>query len=209
MPCSAATVEYLRGAFEINVDPSTIYFRPSYKIVGDWKQRCNEWLTLKDERQYDTEHIFKFKNIDKRDWKELGHEELDSAEPIKFSDKEKEIMNQLECVLRIKGKIQAVDVERGMWDVKNLRKELKNLGATASEEIKRPFCKTSRLLLAWAVEVEIRPIPEAMDVLSIADISEDLIRFPTAQRSENGKGLVFKAGGDNYPILLGVIAKVV
>jgi hypothetical protein len=100
----------------------------------------------------------------------------------------------------------AVDVERGLWDYKGFR-DLGNLSEDAPAYLREKFCRTTKLLLAWGMCLEIT-FPASVFVTDRRSFLSSL-RFPFQQDPQNKDMYFSQTGGDTYPILLAALATIV
>ena len=93
-------------------------------------------------------------------------------------------------------------------DVPNVRKILPDLTDTAPETIKKPFMKTTKILLAYDIEIEVR-VKDGSDT-SLASLlrSRDLSILGvqiTEESIRNGVASI-RGGNGRFPVLLAVLA---
>jgi hypothetical protein len=143
-----------------------------------------------------------------RQWSDLGHPLLDSFQPHEtLSDEQKQFINTLSVTLTFLQKPYSGAIDRGLWDVTNYRDKFK-LHPDAPSRIKKPTCKTSSLILAWGIEIEIT-IPEVVSLSEVKNSTLAVMDLPLKMVGGNGNKLVFSSGGDGIPILVGALADIV
>ncbi|CZT05737.1 uncharacterized protein RCO7_03908 [Rhynchosporium graminicola] len=215
MPCIAVSDDYIRDptirpSGKIVVDPKDVYYRPLYNLPN-FDATCNNWQAINSD-------VSKIERVGplpilmaeaaSRSWSELGHDGLDSAIPAPLSDAQKELLQTLQISLTFLGKPAAVSLDRGMWDVPNVRSKFK-VASTLPAVVRRPFCKTTKMLLAWGMEICIT------FAISVTDLSKEKISLagfkipPLDADADNPNQMRFVAGRSTYPLLLAVLAKIV
>jgi hypothetical protein len=208
MPCIALSEDQVRSLGALKADPKDVYYRPAHSIA-DYERQYNFWV----EHNKATDGPYSISLSDQADltWKALGHPSLDDNAQSPVTAAAVELYSHAQISMWFTGgPAVTVDVDRGAWDVKGVRK-LGQLSADAPGYLQQPFCKTTRLLLAWGVRLELR-IPN-VGVESRKKALLDSLRVPFVKVSGIADGsedvYTYTAGDDTYPIVLAVLAAVI
>ncbi|KAK4163793.1 hypothetical protein QBC43DRAFT_345005 [Cladorrhinum sp. PSN259] len=189
-----------------------VYYRPAHDM-GDYESVVSDWyrsVPYPDSIYRDGPHRLNLAGVWDRSWADLGHPLLDDAAPPggELTEPQKKFINGLDATLTFLHKPYKGNIRRGAWDVLNLR-DTYDLQPDAPASLFEPVYKTTRLIIAWGIEIELT-IPEAIaasdvDVRKITLAGMDL---PLQDVVGNGNKLIFRGGGD-FPILLGAFADLV
>jgi len=209
MPCEAMSQDYIYRAYlagkPITSDPRDIYYRPLYSLP-DYDHICNNWANSSTSlRNQEYPISLDPKLLQSTTWASLGHPALDQGSPVTLTVTQKQLLSQATATVTFKGKPAVVDVDRGMWDVNtNL---MPKLSPSAPAEIRQPYVKTTKLLLAWGLEINIKFPKDAAPLLAAEDNSMWGVSFQasTADATE----LKFTAEEQFYPILVATIGSLV
>jgi hypothetical protein len=162
MPCIVVSEDYIRdptyqASGKIVVNTKDVYYRPLYDLPN-FDATCNNWQALNSDagkvERVGTLPILMVEAVS-RSWSDLGHEGLDSAILAPLSDAQKDLLKSLQMSLTFLGKPAAVSLDRGIWDVPNVRNKFKSVASTLPSVVRRPFCKTTKMLFAWGIEISI------------------------------------------------------
>ncbi|KAF4782144.1 hypothetical protein HER10_EVM0008257 [Colletotrichum scovillei] len=194
---------YFDNVPRIKVDPSTIFYRPIHTLAN-WETICNDWAVEKTKTY---SYSIDFDGLPGVTWAELGHEGLDAVESPKLKNDQQALVDQLQGKIIFYGKPKVLDVERGMWDVKQLR-QAGNLSPYAPETVRHKFCKTTKLLLSWGYDIELT-LPESIGTTPAKQANLTFLKLPLADRSPNERVLKFSTEPTNYPWLVAVLATVI
>ncbi|RKK76445.1 hypothetical protein BFJ71_g16937 [Fusarium oxysporum] len=208
MACSAMSDDFVRRAMlngnqKIELDPADIFYRPAYSLPN-WEMVVNHWS---DDKVKPYSFKIDFSGLADVTWESMGHKKLDNVHVPKLNKVQRELLKKLKGKVIFYGKPQVLDVERGLWDVKQLLQAGK-LSKFAPDSVKHKFCKTTRMLLCWGYDIELT-LPESIGSKSIEDINLSFLRVPVAEISDNGRVLKFTTEQTNYPWLVAVLATVV
>lgn len=110
------------------------------------------------------------------------------------------------------GQLGILDVDRGDWDVPNFRSQLPKLATTAPKAFRRKVCKTTRILLAWSVEITIKLLNSSGDMgtasTNLDNINLTFLKAGLVPDSSKPGQITFRSGATPYPVLLAVLAQV-
>jgi hypothetical protein len=208
MPCIALSEDQVRSLGALKVDPKDVYYRPTHSIA-DYERQDNIWV----EQNKATDGPYSISLSDQADltWKALGHPSLDAdaQSPVTASAVELYSLAKIDMWFT-GGPAVTVDVDRGAWDVKGVR-NFGRLSSDAPRYLKRPFCKTTKLLLAWGVRLELRIPSVGAESGKKAFLRSLRVPFVKASGVTNdGEDVyTYTAGDDTYPIVLAVLAAVI
>ncbi|KAG5655563.1 hypothetical protein KAF25_003900 [Fusarium avenaceum] len=192
------------------VDPKLIYYRPFYSL-SHYEMTTDYWIKsigASSEILRDGPYMVPLAGVWDRQWSDLGHPLLDSFQPHEtLSDDQKQFINSLSATLTFLQKPYSGALDRGLWDVTNFRDKFK-LHPNAPSVIKKPICKTSTLIMAWGIEIEIT-IPEVVLWSEAKNSTLAVMDLPLKSVGGDGNKLVFSSGGDGIPVLLGALADIV
>ena len=133
---------------------------------------------------------------------------LDAAQPPQvMTNTQKDFISSLKATITYIQKPCAIDVDAGLWCVKNPRAHF-TLDSDAPAFLKEQVCRTSKMIMAWGIEIEII-LPEMITTQAFQNTTLAAMDLPTKVTGPNGNKLLFEAGGDTYPLLLGVIADII
>ncbi|KAK4210891.1 hypothetical protein QBC37DRAFT_447357 [Rhypophila decipiens] len=155
-----------------------------------------------------------------RSWADLGHRLLDSgALPGgELTSQKKDFLNSLSATVTFIHKPFRGNITRGTWDVKNPRRFRLQPDAPPSQD-ERVY-KTSRLIIAWGIKIELvlpEAVVDAASDIGVKNITLADLDLPLKEVSgEGGNKLIFsggwdfdQSGGGDFPILLGAFADLV
>lgn len=210
MPCTTANPDFVHstanGKAKAAVDSTNTYYRPFHQLPN-WETICNTWIDESGDRSKDTKFDINFQDLVDVTWKSFGHTELDSAPPMKLNGEDMAAISQLRGHINFIGKPMAIDVERGLWDIKGLR-YLEPLSETAPRVVTQPFCKTTKFLMAQGFDIVLE-LPETIGTMSVGKVNLSGLRLPESRRSADGRTITFTTGQRNYPWIVGVLAELV
>jgi len=194
------------------VDLKERYYRPRYTLPN-FDSTCNQWQYANTSGPETARRgPYPVSLIDAIDapWSDLGHEKLDKAEPHRLSDKQRNLLKNIQISVTFIGKPAIIDVERGWWDVPNVRRDNPEVAATLPKFLKRPFCKTTKMMLAWGIEITFKLPSGAGEDFSVAE-NVSLNFLNVCPEAVPGQPNVWKftAGCNTYPLLLAAVAKVI
>jgi hypothetical protein len=215
MVCIATSDDYIRdpdvmAGGKIVVNPKDRYYRPLYSLPN-FDAICNNWQYMNtDSSTIERVGPYPISMLDaaERSWSDLGHQWLDSAKEPKISPAQRELLQTLQVSMTFVGRPAAVGLDRGFWDVPNVRKKLKSVSKTLPAFVRRPFCKTTKMLFVWGIEIRIK-LPVAVDDLSSKNVSLGFLKVPLAPVKDSTNELLFTAGCDTYPLLLAVLSSII
>lgn len=216
MPCIALSEDFIYSAkaqagSPLVVNPKDVYYRPFYNLPG-FNLICNAWQYTQTDPATATRFgpipISLLDAIDNRSWSDLGHPGLDKAKALKLSDAERELLKTLRVTLTFIGEPATIDVNRGFWDVPNVRTALPRVAETLPPVVSRPFCKTIKMMLAWAIEISVK-LPISSSELSNNDVSLGFLNIPWNRTEKSTNELLFTTDCSTYPLLLATLAVVV
>lgn len=190
------------------VDPQLVYYRPAYSLPN-FETVVNYWISSNAQSSTivrDGPYVIPLAGIWDRSWEELGHPLLDDTKPPQaLTEDQKNFINSLQATITCIQKPYAGDVDPGSWCVDKPRNF--RLSPKAPSMLHRTVCRTSKMIIAWGIEIEIT-LPEMAPLSAYDRITLTGMDLP-CRSSEDGKKLIFQAGGDSYPLLLGVIADLI
>ena len=136
------------------------------------------------------------------DWASLDHVGSDNSAPPNSAD---DINYSISAKPSYVG-LQAFDVDRGLWDVDKPRKL--RLGPNAPRDLQNPFCKATKLLLGYGVDLTITP-PLAITAADILNQNRivSLLGVPFTQRNVQKNELHVPLGDKACRVLLAVLAQ--
>jgi hypothetical protein len=104
--------------------------------------------------------------------------------------------------------VQRTTLTNSSRDLPNLRRTLPDLAGTAPDSVKLPFMKTSKLLLAYGVELEVRIKAGCSVSLAtvLADESFSILGLHPTEKQVQGDAARIK-GDAAGPVLLAVLAE--
>jgi hypothetical protein len=146
-------------------------------------------------------------------WGDFGFPELDTTSPSRKADLAKIVGNgrmTLKCA-----RIAAFDVFRGIWNIDGFRTVLPPLTKDAPKELGQKICKTTKLLLAYDVEVVLeleKTLVSGLGVRNVPVFPDVFGGIPFSIGEEVEGKVVSRAGlprANAYPVLLAVLADVV
>lgn len=192
------------------VDPTTVFYQPLYTLPF-YEVTTDYWIkasVASTDMVRDGPYQIPLANVWDRLWADLGHPLLDQAKTHeKLTDDQKKFINSLSATLTFIQKPYAGNVSRGLWDVSDIR-SMFPLQPNAPKSVKNPVCKTSKLILTWGIEIELT-IPEVISLDEIANTTLAIMDLPLKRVAGSSDKLVFSAGNDGFPILMGALADVV
>ncbi|KAK4221697.1 hypothetical protein QBC38DRAFT_540006 [Podospora fimiseda] len=202
----------------VDAERRNIYYRPAYGLphyettVKYWIDRYGAGLANPvDRMDRDGPYTIPLVNVWERCWADLGHPLLDQAEQAApLSDERKELINSLSATVTF---LQRPFVAKF---------EQRHLGPSVPQSLRETVYKTSRLIIAWGVEIELT-VPEDMMLGTLGSVDKGTIKkmmnmtlagtdlpFKTVKNRGQGRSkLLFRGGGDGFPILLGAFADMV
>ena len=215
----------------VDAERRNIYYRPAYGLphyettVKYWIDRFG--VVGNDNRlERDGPYTIPLVDVWERSWADLGHPLLDEAQQaVLLSDERKELINELSVTVTFLQRPFVANVSRGMWDVNDARGRFE-LAPSAPQSLRETVYKTSRLIIAWGVEIEMT-VPQdvgtlggsgdkgAMNKMKLMNMTLAGMDLPfKTVKSDGGQGqggnrLLFRGGGDGFPILLGAFADMV
>jgi hypothetical protein len=177
-----------------------------------------------DRLERDGPYTIPLADVWERSWADLGHPLLDRAkQAVPLTDERKELINSLGVTVTFLQRPRVANVSRGPWDVNDARARF-DLNPNAPQSLSKTVYKTSRLIIALGVEIELK-VPEDMTTSSTLGGSVDKgtmkkmmnttlagmdLPFKTVKKEgQCGERLMFRGGGDGFPILLGAFADMV
>lgn len=187
-----------------DTDASTLYYRP-YHMLSGYRTQAQFWLSQYKPDDFSANRTvipFDFETALRLTWASLGHDGLDGDPSSKSAD---DLYSSITAQLSFVG-LEAFDVDRGLWDVKNPRNL--QLRSQAPEYLKSPFMKTVKLLLAYGVDLTIE-LPVAITAADISNQNKiiSLLGMPITQRDTQKNELHVSVGNNAYPVLLAVLAQ--
>ncbi|KAF4335363.1 hypothetical protein FBEOM_10772 [Fusarium beomiforme] len=198
MPCVVSDVGILNGRATQQAD---IVYRPRYYLSGD-RSTAKRWRDeYYDKTAAPEQRLVSFEVLKNKTWAQLGIIEPTGANDI---DNTPEI--DFNVTLIYTG-IGVFDVKRGLWDINDFRTLLPQLASTAPPDCHQPLYKTTKLLLAYGVNVILK-LPQVMD----QDVASRLRLMPGLMDDlpltlVNGNELHAQPQtNDAYPVLLAVLA---
>jgi hypothetical protein len=209
MPCEAMSQDYIYRAYlagkPITSDPRDIYYRPLYSLP-DYDHICNNWSNSSTSLEDQVYPIsLDPKSLQATTWASLGHPALDQASPVTLTATQAQLWSQATATITFKGKPAVVDVARGMWDVNTSL--MPKLSPSAPAEIRQPFVETTKLLLAWGLEIKLKFPKDAVPLL--VDEDNSMWGVPFQISGADPTELRFTAGGQFYPILVAALGSLV
>lgn len=208
MKVIAIDEDWLSHPIQDAVDSKYIFYRPEY-VLPDYQTTALNWIkqgisSFTRVGPYEIPLV----NIWDRSWSDLGHSLLDSAQPNeKLTPESKDFINSLTATMTFLQPPYAADIHRGVWDINDLRRSFP-LKPDAPQMVKNQFCKTTRLILAWGLEIELN-IPYSVSTNSIGNVTLASMDLPLQRVGNDGKKMIFSAGDTGFPILLGAIADII
>ncbi|KAJ8117460.1 hypothetical protein OPT61_g1352 [Boeremia exigua] len=207
MPCYAMDLDYVRES-ELNngrlhLDQRDIYYRPFYSLT-DYERTCNNWNKPSLPRTSVSYPI----SLDPRElgtWAELGHGALDKSSATTFTTEQADLLASVKATITFSCKPAVISVERGLWDVVPLKSSC--LSIAAPSYLKRPFMKTTKLLITKGFDIDIQ-IPTAYTG-STSGLRINRWGIPLSNISDDQKHLKFSADGESYPIILAALGSLV
>ena len=188
-----------------NVFYQPLHGLPQYETVADYWIKAS---AVSSDPKRDGPYMIPLADIWKRPWSDLGHPLLDQARTQEsLTEEQKQFMNSLTATLTFLQTPYSGSISRGLWDVTDLRNRF-HLQPDAPQSIKGTVCKTSKLILAWGIEIELT-IPDVVPSSSIKNITLAAMDLPLKISPGNSNKLTFTAGGDGLPILVGAFADVI
>ncbi|KAI0097924.1 hypothetical protein GGR51DRAFT_552818 [Nemania sp. FL0031] len=184
--------------------PTDIVYRPRYYLSGyqstakRWRDEYSQRFTSPEER------IISFEGLKDLKWSQLGITDSDSDDDFEATAE----TAAFEVTLRYTG-ICPFDVKRGLWNIDDFKTLLPELVSTAPPDCKQPVYKTTKLLLAYGVDLVLK-LPKTMD----QDLAKRLRLMPGVLDDlpltlVGGNELHAKPQtNDAYPVLLAVLADV-
>ncbi|KAK4442999.1 hypothetical protein QBC34DRAFT_311883 [Podospora aff. communis PSN243] len=203
----------------VDAERHNIYYRPAYGLshyettVKYWIDRYAAGLSANpiDRLERDGPYTIPLADVWERSWADLGHPLLDQAEQaVPLTDERKELINSLTATVTFLQRPFVGNVSRGMWDVNDARERF-DLGPSAPQSLRETVYKTSKLIIAWGIEMELT-VPEDMEkkrLMNITLAGMDLPFKTVHTGPQGGARLLFRGGGDGFPILLGAFADMV
>ncbi|KAM0428833.1 hypothetical protein ACHAPT_006633 [Fusarium lateritium] len=217
MPVVAVDQDWLQAALQDPtknpqdlVDPSMVYYRPLYSLpqYATTADYWTETVGASSRMVHDGPYMIPLAGVWDREWSELGHPLLDHAKPHEsLSDDQKNFINSISATLTFLQKPYAGNIDRGLWDVTDLRGKF-NLHPDAPPSIKSRGCKTSKLILAWGIEI-VFTIPDIISLDAVKNVTLAAMDLPLKSVGKKGNKLVFSAGGDGFPVLVGAFANII
>lgn len=232
MPCIALSDDYIHNPRfdsdgKLVVDPKNIYYRPFHNLP-DFTTLCNDWQSLNTDAGT-TSHYgpISISLLDARDrkWSELGHTGLDDAATQTLTDVQVKLLGKLRISLTFVGKPAVLDVDRGFWDVGNIRNKNWGVANTLPAALKRNFCKTVKMMFAWSIEITIKLLPgdevppvtdqangtsaHTATTVDIEDFNLAFLKLGLVPSKSTSNQLHFVSGNAPYPLLLAVLAQLV
>jgi len=209
MPCTVTDKDYYtisnaQPPPNPKVDPDPLYYRPFHMLSG-YRTKAEAWLedfNPQDLSAHRTEIPIDFETARPLDWAVFGHEGLVQSPVPNPADN---LYSSISAKISFIG-LQAFDVDRGLWDVKQPRNL--QLGPNAPQSLLKPFFKTTKLLLGYGVDLTIT-LPVAVTAADILNQQKviSLLGVPITQRNIQGNQLHISLGDNAYPVLLGVLAQ--
>ncbi|KAJ8131566.1 hypothetical protein O1611_g2061 [Lasiodiplodia mahajangana] len=187
-----------------NAKPTDIVYRPRYYLSGyqstakRWRDEYCQKFTSPEQR------IISFEGLKDLKWSQLGITDSDSDDDFEATAETADF----EVTLTYTG-ICSFDVRRGLWNIDDFRTLLPQLASTAPPDCKQPVYKTTKLLLAYGVDLVLK-LPKTMD----QDLAKRLRLMPGVLDDlpltlVGGNELHAKPQtNDAYPVLLAVLADV-
>ncbi|TGO55485.1 hypothetical protein BELL_1454g00010 [Botrytis elliptica] len=219
----------MAGQQLLDAERRNIYYRPAYMLphyettVRYWTDRYGASLANPVNRlERDGPYTIPLADVWERCWADLGHPLLDQAEQaVPLNAERKELINSLSATVTFLQRPFVATVSRGMWDVNDPRARFE-LGPSAPQSLRETVYKTSRLIIAWGVEIELT-VPEDMMSATLGSVDKGTMKkmmnmtlagmdlpFKTVKNGgQGGSRLVFRGGEDGFPILLGAFADMV
>ena len=193
------------------VDPRMIFYRPLYSLPA-YETTSDYWVksNAASGKERSGPWTIPLAGIWDRSWSDLGHPLLDQAKPQEtFTDEQKTFINSLTASLTFLQSPYSGTISPGSWNVTDLRARFP-LQPDAPPSIKAPVCKTSKLILAWGVEIELT-VPEtiSVDSITLKNVTLAAMDLPLRSVTGNGNKLTFRAGGEGIPVLVGALADVI
>ena len=205
MPCIALSQDQVALPKPLQVDTKDIFYRPQHSL-SDYERQYTAWLS--QSKKLHGPHDVHLAEVDTLTWAGLGHPDLDQAKPLDISSSTMGLYKIIGIQLWFIGGSTApvaLDVERGLWN--QSFRDLGKLSEDAPSYLREPICKTTKLLLAWGLRMEITfPafVSEADRRSFIASLRYSF------QQDEQNKDMYFsQTGADTYPILLASLSDIV
>jgi hypothetical protein len=201
MPCIAVSQDQVASLSPLEADIKDVFYRPWHSL-SDYERQYGAWLDQYSKRS--GPYNVHMADVDALTWAGVGHPDLDDATPLKVSSSTTDLYKSIKVQLWFMGgPPAAVDVERGLWDYKGFR-EVGELSKDAPKYLQNLFCKTTKLLLAWGMRLEITFPPSATETARDSFLAS--LMFPFQQDEQNKDMYFSQTGGDTYPILLAALA---
>lgn len=206
------------------VHPAWIYYRPAYSLPS-YDTDAASWASAAvGPLERDGPYMIPLAGIWDRDWADLGHPLLDSAKPAeKLTDQQKNILSSLTVNLTYLQKPISYQVNAGDWAVHDFRNF--DLPSTAPEWLSAKVCRTSKMIFAWGIEIEIiipdLSVVNGLDVsgrpsqgdtvseAALRNLTLTALDLPLKPEASASNKLVFQSVARPVPLLLGVLADVV
>lgn len=206
------------------IDPAWIYYRPAYTLP-EYEKDAAAWAkAASGTLERDGPYMIPLAGVWDRDWADLGHPLLDQAKPAeKLTDEQKEILSSLTVNLTYLQEPYSYEVNTGDWGVHDFRHF--QLPSTAPEWLVTQVCRTSKMIFAWGIEIEI-VIPDlsvaggkdgtgspsggdAISEAALRNLTLTALDLPLKPEASASNKLVFQSVARPVPLLLGVLADVV
>lgn len=193
------------------IDQKLVYYRPWYNLSA-FATTYADWFQLSaasSAPKRDDTYSIPLAGIWDKTWSALGHPELDDAAPSEnLNAAQKDFVNSLTATLTFLYKPAIVDVHTGQWDVQGFRSDFP-LQPDAPGDLREPICKTSKMILAWGMEIEIELPESSLSPPGIKNLTLSALDMPLKEVRGDGRRLAFQAGADGIPILVGTLADVI
>ncbi|KAL9093883.1 MAG: hypothetical protein Q9165_003806 [Trypethelium subeluteriae] len=194
---------------EEGVAPKLVFYRPEYTLP-DYQTTALYWIKqgVSKSTIRDGPYEIPLANIWDRLWSDLGHPLLDDAQPQeKLTPESKAFINSLSATVTFLQRPYCKDIRRGLWDIKDPRDRFP-LQLDAPRVLRQQFCKTTRLILAWGLEIELN-LPDSIDINSAASVSLASLNLPLVHTGSDGRKMIFSSGDTGFPILVGALADII
>ncbi|KAM7210392.1 hypothetical protein V8F06_014223 [Rhypophila decipiens] len=190
-----------------------IYYRPAHEM-NNYASTVSMWyksLANPGDIPRDGPHRLDLAGIWNRSWADLGHPLLDAAAVPggELSDEKKKFLDSLSATVTFVHKPYKGKVTRGKWDVNDPRQF--QLQSDAPSSLAEKVFRTSSLIMAWGIEIELTLPTEVAGVvgdIGMRNITLDDLNMPLQAVDGDGNKMVFRGGGE-IPILLGAFADLV
>ncbi|KAH6878140.1 hypothetical protein BKA58DRAFT_376586 [Alternaria rosae] len=204
MPCIGLSEDQTVPLEPLQVDTKDVFYRPRHSL-SDYERQYAAWLG--QSKMLAGPYHVHLAEVDTLTWAGLGHPDLDQAKPLDVSSIAMDLYKIIDVQLWFMGgPAAAVDVERGLWNYQGFR-DLGKLSEDAPSYLREPFCKTTKLLLAWGLRMEIM-FPSFVSEMDRRSFIASL-RFPFRQDEHNKDMYFSQSGADTYPVLLAALADIV